>query len=258
MTTELTATEQMLAYWRVRIETADGVTRNHIPPPSRITDLPRGYLWVILPVLLSTVEAIETMRAILLGRSADRDATLFVALEHIAIAVVIIAFAIRRLRRYVILEIDPHELRVVQVYTGVPKLIKSCPRDRIGNVHVNASNGKLLIPMQGEGFSEILLTASKAMNAWICDRVVETLQAKAQAASVDPELWYASALLSEETSKRVARERKVLLRLAGIMLAVGTVVMFTPIFPLGILLWLFSIAPLGMAMGTQEKEFYFF
>jgi hypothetical protein len=41
-----------------------------------------------------------------------------------------------------------------------------------------------------------------------------------------------------------------------VLALLGVALFFTPLAPLGIYVALLSVAPVGLALGTQEKEYY--
>ena len=57
---------------------------------------------------------------------------------------------------------------------------------------------------------------------------------------------------------RSRRLRRALLAVAALMAVAGVVIMFLPVTaaPLGMYLLIFASAPAGIALGTQEREFY--
>jgi hypothetical protein len=74
----------------------------------------------------------------------------------------------------------------------------------------------------------------------------------------DGKLWYATQLTDVKPLPERKRRKELLLRIALGLIVVGALLLLTPAAPIGFLLFAASSIPAGLAMGTQEKDFYWF
>src|SRR3954462_9953679 len=255
MPPEMRPIQESLDYFGVRAETHDGVTRIHVPPLPGVRHLSRGYWWVLYPLALATGLGVGAVRSSFAG-SGDAPALAFPAIMYLAITLIVVALALQRLRRYVILQVGADELRLLHVRHGTPREVHHWRRSQLSDIHVNRSNGKLWMRVEGTDPVEVVLTPSMSVNQWISDRVNASLNAVASGTQQDVSLSYASALNLETSATKSKLIRRILLGTSLAMTALGIAALFTPIGPVGCYLVLLAGAPAGIALGTQKKEFF--
>ena len=180
------------------------------------------------------------------------------AAAYLSLALVITGFAIYRLRRYIVLEVSADELRVIHVQWGKARYVRAWKRTAIGNVHMNSSNGKLLVPIPGQDFHEIYLTESRPVNEWICSEIVRAMENPLPQQPQDGKHWYATELTDVKPLPQRKQHKKLLIRIAASLIVVGLLLLVTPAAPIALLLFAASSIPTGIAMGTQEKDYYWF
>ena len=251
--------QSLLEYWHVHSETDAGVTRIHVPPLPRIADLHRGYWWVIYPMFVGTVSGIAVIRAALRGHSDAAYAGAFNVAVYVAITLIIVSFALHRLWRYIILEIDAREVRLLAVRRGKPLVKTRWAREQIRDIHLNRSNGKLWVSIREQDPAEVYLTSSPPVNRWIAEQVRRALHEPAAVTvnqTIHQTLAYASPLLIDETSKNQRRNQRVSIAVSLVFAIGGIALLFTPWFPLGCMSVLFAGVPAGIVLGTQKKDYY--
>jgi hypothetical protein len=248
----------LLEHWRVRAERTQGVVRVHVPPVRGIADLPRKYWWVLYPLIGIAFASLAAIKGWVQKRGDAYLDEVTNAAIYLSMALAIVGFAIYRLRRYIVIEVSPNELRVIHVQRRKARYVRAWKRSEIGSVHMNASNGKLLIPIPGHDFQEVYLTESQPVNEWICNEVVRAMQNPVLEQEQDGKLWYATQLTDVKPLPERKRRKELLLRIALGLIVVGALLLLTPAAPIGFLLFAASSIPAGLAMGTQEKDFYWF
>ena len=248
--------EAQLAYWRVRCEVHDGVTRIHVPPLPGTRHLSRSYLWVVYPILAATFAAIVATRSVLRGDTEEFTAQAATAALYSAIAGAILLMAVHHLRRYRILEIDSQELRLLRVRRGTPQFLRGWKRERVRDAHFNRSNGKLWLSIRDSDPVEIYLTSEPAVNVWIIEQLNAALHGTLPNPAESTGLWYASAFVQTHASTNPDRLRRVAIALSMAIAALGIASLFTSLFPLGCYLLLFSGVPAGIVLGVQKKDYY--
>jgi hypothetical protein len=246
----------LLEYWKVRAETREGVTRIHVPPVPRLRDLPRGYWLAVYPLVVSAILAAQMVGEVRRNGTAGlEDYAVPVAMLSLASLAVVLA-AVYQMRRYIILQIDSSELSLLRVGGENDVGTASWSRDKVSDVHINRSNGKLLFRAQTEEPVEIALTSSIPVNAWIVDRLQRALGETSAPSDEQAGLWCASPFLAHEPSARSDLRRKILLGIAFGIAIMGFFMFFTPAGLLGLYVLALAGVPAGIALGTQKKEYY--
>lgn len=250
--------ERLLKHWRVRVETHNGVTRVHVPGAPTIRDLPKVFLWGIFPASIALMIFV-IMCFDWAGMSAlDMNGDLIEFVFYGAITAVIVLRAFYHLRRHIILQIDANDLSLFRVHGTRPVIQARWPRSAISDVHLNRSNDRLRFRIKGAEPSEIRLTFSHPVNAWICGQVAEALEQQVAVTAREAGVSYASVFTPEvQTAKGHVWAHRILLGASAVLMMAGVCMMFTRAAPISLYLLMFAAMPAGIALGTQKKEYYF-
>jgi len=250
---------EAIAYWRIVVESRGSVTRIHIPPVRRWRDLPRSYWWILLPLFFATFASIDALVARYHKNMQEFYGVMPTAAMYSIITGLIALLAAYRLQRYIILEINPTQFRVLHAHhdRAAPRI--TLQRSEIGQIRVSRSDGKLYVPVtQGDSF-EIFLTSSSEVNQWIGEAVAKALQGNLmESTSTSQGIDYASPYTSEETPVQPTRSRRFLIGTSFVLIGVAIVLFCTPIAPAGFILLIAAAVPAGLGLGSQKKDYYFF
>jgi hypothetical protein len=163
----------------------------------------------------------------------------------------VMLLAAYRLHRRLVFELDARQL---VVRSSLPWLAgtRAWPRERMADIRVNRSNGKLLVHVTGQGFVDIYASANREVTQHVADVLVQALRTPPAETALE-------TVIERPPRRRASR----FARAAGVvafatMFAASLALMFAgSIWAVpGVYLMLFSVVPLGIAFGTQEKEFY--
>jgi hypothetical protein len=134
------------------------------------------------------------------------------------------------------------------------------PRAKVAEIKLNSSNAKLIVRVAGVAFVELYLGPNRALNAYVADVLAAALREPMSANVIDAAGERQGAVETRTHFDGVSsrRLRHALLAVAAVMAAAGLVIMFLPITgaPAGVYLIVFASAPAGIALGTQDKDFY--
>jgi hypothetical protein len=225
----------------------------------KITDLPRGFWWVLYPMTGGVATGATAVAAWIRGNSSGAYDNGFTAMMYAIITFLIVLFALHRLTRYIVFEVEAGELRLIRVWGGKGHPHTTWNRDELRDVHLNHSNGKLWISLHDKDAVEIYLTSHSAVNRWIADRVRGALydpELIAECPHTDQVLSYASTLSVPQRSSNGKLARRVGIVATVLLMSVGVVLLCTPLGPVGFMIFLFAGIPAGLALGTQKKDYY--
>ncbi len=238
----------MLRRAGVTVQTTAGVTRIDIPPIPSIRYLRKHVIWIVF------LGSFVLMASIM---SVGEPAILGGAIEYgIILAIVVVHFA-HRLRRHLLFEIDDGSLKLLSVRGMNPKSNRSWPRRDITEVRV-ITNGKLWVRAHHRQAAEIYLTPWRNVNESIAAELRAAIAAShAHSAVEKPELWYASSSMGEPEMPPV--RKRTLLIISMVLCALGflTLIFGGRFCGLSFFFFVTAAAPAGMALGTQDKDFYF-
>jgi hypothetical protein len=225
----------------------DGIFRLVVPPLPSWRDLG---LWHYLAIIYFAVANVMWI-AMLRGREPVAIPSLM--LYSLALAM-IVYLAVYRLRRRLVFELDHNELRI-RSSLPAPGAAHAWKRQNITEIKLNAFDGKLLIRAHGRDMVSIDTGPRQRVTQWIAQRLTEELHEPVNAASVD----VPTPAPEQPAAPRSARRgRSLLLALSACMFIAGVGLCFVrlpwPVF--GWYLILASAAPAGIALGTQEREYY--
>jgi len=164
---------------------------------------------------------------------------------------ILMAVAFYRLHRRVILDLTAPELVVRTIVPLLSPTARRWPRADVTEIKRNPSSGKLLIRIRGQDFVEFYLGRDEEMTEHIGEVLREELRRPSAVLG---------RLVQGEHERVAATRRRQLIAATFVMLFVAVALMFLG-FPwaiFGYYLLLLSGAPAGMALGTQEKDYYFF
>ena len=171
----------------------------------------------------------------------------------------VILGAWHRLRRRVTIEINGRTVSVTHLSGRGPGRPVEWPRAKVSLIKLNAGNGKLVIRVTGVAFVELYLGPNRELNGYVANLLAAALREPVAAAPVEapqPPAMRVERIGGDGVASR--RAKGALLALAAVMAAAGVIVMLLPFpgAPAGIYLLIFSMAPVGIALGTQDKEYY--
>jgi hypothetical protein len=138
---------------------------------------------------------------------------------------------------------------------------RSRPRSAVSEIRLDSNRAKLLVRVSGVAIVEFYLGPNPALNAFVATTLNDALQSPVIGAAAAPDHSSETSFdhpVDAPTKPASKRYRRLLLSLAAVLVLAGAVMMFLP-FPwpvIGIYVLLGSVAPVGIALGTQDKEFY--
>jgi hypothetical protein len=163
-----------------------------------------------------------------------------------------------RLRRRIAFEITRHTVSTTYLSGRSGSRRVEWPRARVSEIKLNSSNGKLIVRVTGVAFVELYLGPNRDLNAYVAQVLATALREPPPAQPVIDPAEPAPAAAPPPRGVRSRALRRALLAVSVVMAAAGLVMMFLPLpaQPIGFYLLLFAGAPAGIALGTQDKEFY--
>jgi hypothetical protein len=158
-----------------------------------------------------------------------------------------------RLSRRVALELSESELSIAHLARGGRVVSRtSWPRHHVGGAKYNSSSRKLTIRIIGINLVDVYVSPNRIVTEWVArvlDDALREIPVSTDRATTNVRAGLAPAI-SRSWPRAVAYAIAVALVLSGVAL------FFTPLAPLGVYVMLLSAAPVGLALGTQEKEYY--
>jgi hypothetical protein len=240
-----TSHAELLRRAGVTVNTTGGATRIDIPPLPSIKYL---RMHILIAALLGVLVLVSSISSISEPEAAPA------AIEFGVITAIVITYLVHRWRRHFLFEVDDASVNLLNLAGGKPKLDRSWPRREVTDVRIIA-NGKLWLRAEHREGAEIYLTPWRNVNEAIAAELRAAIAANpVDAATVDRQLWYTSSAVSEPNSWSVGK--RILLIFAMVLCAVGFAVLIFGHFVLSILCFMIAAAPAGLALGTQDKEFY--
>lgn len=236
------------ARWGVVLIRSDDRLRIVVPPVPNWKLL--GKAFYIPIAILTTMLAFMTFATI-----QRRDPGGVAAIISYAIPLFsLILVATHRLCRRLVLEIGPSEVSVSNLGSWLSTSRRAWPRGAIGEIKFNASNQCLMIRVSGQDLTDIYVSPHPEVTRWVAEQLDHALR--------QPLLGPQPVLPMVHDPAHGARtrlSRNILVAVALAMLSVGIGLQFLgfPWAVLGIYLLIFSAAPIGIALGTQKKDYYF-
>jgi hypothetical protein len=171
------------------------------------------------------------------------------ALAFVGIALfLVLLMAFFRLRRRLMLEVDQHQL---SIRTSHPWLVapRAWPRASVAEVRQNRTTGKLMVRITGKDHVDVFVSPVHEVTAWVARTVDDALRGTPGSATSSP-----------RAERGVpGRGWRIVLIATGCAMIAGAIGLCFLGFPwviLAVYVLIFSAAPFGLALGTQEKEFY--
>ena len=174
----------------------------------------------------------------------------------------VVLAARHRLRRRVALEVSSRTVARTCLSGRGPGRRVEWPRTRVREIKFNSSNGKLIIRVTGVAFVEVYLGPNRELNRHVADILSAALRSPLPAEPVTAaeaaRHLHADAGETLHSGVRSRGLRRALLTLSILMAAAGLVMVFLPLpmHAIGFYVLIFAVAPAGIALGTQEKDFY--
>jgi hypothetical protein len=236
--------------WGVTCDRDGDVVRLHIPPVPGWKQLGRG-----LFVAIGTVGAIVITFVIVAVRNYPfGDAAPFFANAAMygAVMIILALVAWERVHRRIVIEITPRTLRIARLVRGRPSGAYAWPRERVREVKFSRGNGKLLIRIAGADMVELFVSPKHEVTEWVAKTLNEAIHAGAPVTTHSrPQEW------TDNSPPPMPRgpARTALLAVAVAIALLG-VIMVIKFGPPAIYIVLAAIVPVGIAMGSQKKEFW--
>lgn len=244
--------------WGICVDRSPGGVRVVVPPVPSWRQLHIGFFvgGGILALFVAT-------GAFITFRTADRGPLVANSIMYGAALLWVILAAWHRLRRRIVLEVTRSTVSATRLSPRGAGRRVEWPREKVAEIKHNPSNGKLVIRVAGVAFVELYLGPNRELNAHVADVLAAALRepprAEATAAAAgEPPLGAAAGTPAAVDGVHSRGGRRALLAVAALMAVAAVVMMFLP-FPAGVIggyLLLFAAAPVGIALGTQEKDFY--
>jgi len=239
-----TSPDDVLRRVGVTVNTTAGVTRIDIPPVPSIRHLRVHVVWIVILgviVLLASIATISTPPIVV------------AAVEYGVILALVVGHVAHRLRRRLLFEIDDDSVNLFNVVCGKAKQTRSWPRRDVSETRI-LMNGRLWIRAHHQQVAEIYLTPWRDVNEAIAAELRGAIAASHADATEKPALWYASTTLSE--TKAPGRGKRVLLIVAVVLSVGGFAAFIVGAWWVSLIFFMLAAAPAGMALGTQERDFY--
>ena len=257
----LVAYADLPSRWAVSVERlADGV-RVVVPPVPSWRRLGAGFFvgGAILAVFLAIIVAASY-------GAGEWAPLVFNGIPYGGGLLWVILAARYRLRRRIALEVTGATVSATYLTgrRGVRRM--EWPREKVAEIKLNSSSGKLIVRVAGVAFVELYLGPNRELNAYVAETLAGALREPLRARPVDPAPEDDAAQAPADVGTtgpsrdgvRSRTTRRWLLAAAAVMAVGGGSMMFfePPLGPPGFYLLLFAAAPVGIAMGTQDKDFY--
>jgi hypothetical protein len=217
-----------------------------VPPVRRLRDLGKGYLFGAIYLLYALV---GTTAPIVFNRqrwSGDYFNAAFYAVASLLFAL----FAAERLRRRLVFEVTHSHFNLVfHGLLGTQR--RTWPLTAIREARLNQFT-KQLIVIRGEGALEIYLGFDAAANQRVADELSAAIVNPPEPSDMPAQRRSTPAPV---VSNRLVATRRICM---GISLAIIVLAIWA-MMQVGIVaypLLFFAAVPLGIAFGTQEKEYY--
>lgn len=243
--------------WGITVDRTPESLRVVIPPVPSIKELPRGLLFgmVTVATLLAMIVVITFNTP---GPRRDDPMGLYVNLGiYGGILLIQIVIAWARLSRRLVIELDSSSFKLRRVSrSGRAISERTWPRQQIGGVKYNPSNGKLLVRIIGIDMLDIDVSRKREVTEFVASTLDDALREIAPSQALQPAAWDSLTWVSPPLRNAVAR--RTLVGITCVMIVGGMVLLASPLAALGIILLIASVAPVGIALGTQKKEDYLF
>jgi hypothetical protein len=153
-------------------------------------------------------------------------------------------------RRRVILEVTSEHLTLIVIPpAGSGGRSHRWPRGKVGRVGLNASNGKVAIHIVGQDMIDLFVSPNREVANWVAEMVNAAVHGGVHG-NVPREMTVPAPPPASKWGLRIAAGLSIALGLSGVIL-------FLMSYPGALCLMLSAAIPVGIAYGTQEKDFYF-
>lgn len=235
-----------------------GVTREQtpaglwvvVPPVPSWRYLVKSHGWAVIPLGVAVTIA---MTARVLRVPTWEPAVLTPVGLYSALFVVVSWHAWKRLRTRTVLRVTHDEVTIALVSPTGRSHTTAWPRRQVTDVKVNPFSGRLLVRAQGREMVEYKLSPNREVTDWVARVVHDAIVG----GDFQPDTL-AAGPAKPLTVPFTSGPARSVLSAAGTCLALaGALLLIIPgTRPLGLLLMVVAAVPLGIVLGTQEKEFY--
>jgi hypothetical protein len=233
------------ARWGIVCQQIPGGLRLIIPPVPSWRHLGARYF------ISASIVAILLSDAVWRTSHARRSPDVFGLVVTGFALFMILLLAVHRLTRRICIVIDDRHVTVTTHF--LRSAVRRWPRSAVGEISMNRSNGSLHFRITGKDRVDIFATPSREITEWIAGVLNDALQARPAPASD------AASEPVETSGVRSRSVRSALLVVGSIMLLASIAMMFCglPWMMPGVFLLILSGVPFGIALGIQDKDFYF-
>jgi hypothetical protein len=232
--------DRVTQYGVASLRQAD-LVRVVVPPVRRIRDL--GWAYPIGTIILLCFFGISVVPAVTLHEYVAGLINGAICFGGLVLMLLVLIY---ELRRRIIFEVTAEQFRVT--YAGIPGTSRAVwPRAAVEQARIVPSTGKLWLRIRGQDSLEIYLGSDRDANEYVAKTLTDALAAplvKSDSAETAPEV---------QTGRRSLPVVAVVISL--LMVVAGVILCFY-ITPCACYLLLLSPVPLGIALGTQNKEYY--
>jgi hypothetical protein len=235
-----------------------GVTREQtpaglwvvVPPVPSLRYLVKSHGWAVIPLGVALTLATTTF---FFQSPAHEPAVLPLIGFYGSLFVLVTWHAWRRLRTRTVFRVTHDELTITLMSPGGRGRTVTWPRREVTDVKVNSYSGQLLVRAHGREMVEYKLSPSREVTEW----VAEAVNAAVIDGKFEPDAGDAGPTKLLTTPFATGRARSILSAAGTCLVLGGALLLLVPgIQPFGLLLMIVAAVPLGMALGTQNKEFY--
>lgn len=233
----------------IAIDQSDGYFRLVTPRLRDWRSLGRVWIGAIITLGFFTL---FPLLAALMSPASERAGPLVAAIEYGAILAVVIAFAVIRLQQQFILEITRDTFSLTRV-DGRSRRTWIYRRDAITNIHAGSIKGVLIIHVRGKDMIELPLSR----DARVSEQASDALNAAIKRDMSPLDRTLPVGLISQPSISSTMRKLLVATSIGTAI--IGTLAgMHWQFPPIAVFAFIAALAPLGIAFGTQEKEYYMF
>jgi hypothetical protein len=230
--------------WGVSIIQSERGLRVIVPPISSWRQLHKGYFFG------GAILAFYTAMGCLVFIRDREPAAIPSMIFCVGGFITVVLMAFYRLHRRLIFDISPETVSVSRIGPFMSGVHRSWPRADVIEIKHNRSNSdRILIRVKNADLVEIFVTPRRELAQWLGQTLSDALQ---------------STPVTVVTQRHLAQpaisvgSRNVLQAIAIAMGAAGliTCLLPAPWFSIGMFLLMLASVPAGLAVGTQDKDFY--
>jgi hypothetical protein len=239
--------------WGISLHRDEDSLRIIVPPVASWKHLPRGLqVAIIFIAVILTFYVCMMIGAIRAKSPIWLEILPGVCMYAVALACCV-GFAMEKMASRLVFEVTPSQLSISHVIRGKIFHARSWPRAWIGEVKANRNNGKLLVWITGKDMAEIRVSPLFPVTEWIASEVNIALRTLPLMA-IEHQHAHTDQL---PLPMRNGTAKTVLLAIACVLGLFGIIMIFVS-WPFSLFIFLAAAMPAGIAMGMQDKQYYFF